>query len=280
MMKKKTTTTKIRREAKSQSVPLAGKVALITGGAKRVGRAIALRLAHEGMHIAFTYQQSAREARSLVKQIEALGQQALAIEVDLAEPDADATVFDDFCKQFSRCDALINNASTFDRTPIGKISLDAFEHNMAINARAPMMLMQRFAPMLAAHAKVDTKRKPADRGRTKNVGRIINFIDIHVMGQPLRSYMAYNMSKAALMEATMTAALELAPNITVNAIAPGVVAWAQSYTKEQRDRYMQRVPLARAGKPDDAAEAVLFLVRDADYCTGQIIRLDGGRLYT
>lgn len=273
-------TTKTNHPAEPSHWPLTGKVALVTGGAKRVGRAIALRLAQQGMDIAFTYQQSKPEARSLVKQIEAMGRQARAIEVDLAQPDGDQTVYDDFSRQFSRCDVLVNNASTFDRTPIGDISLDAFEQNMAINARAPMMLMQRFAPLLAAHAKVDAKRQPAVRGRTRNPGRIINFIDIHVMGQPLRGYMAYNMSKAALMEATMTAALELAPKITVNAIAPGVVAWAESYTKEQRTRYMQRVPLARAGTPEDAADAVLFLVRDADYCTGQIIRLDGGRLYT
>src|SRR5690606_25901827 len=158
-------------------------------------------------------------------------------------------------KQFKRCDALVNNASVFDRTPIGSITLEALEHNMAVNARAPMLLMQRFAPMLAAHARVDAKRPADARGRTQHPGRIINFIDIHVMGQPLRGYMAYNMSKAALMEATMTAALELAPRITVNAIAPGVVAWADSYTPQQRTKYMQRVPLARPGTPQDAAEA-------------------------
>lgn len=260
--------------------PLHDKVALITGGAKRVGRAIALTFAQQGMHVAFTYQQSGREATSLIKQIEKLGRRALAIQVDLATPDCDATVFNAFQKTFSRCDALINNASVFDRTPIGDISLQAFEHNMAVNARAPMLLMQRFAPLLAAHAKVDEKREASVRMPTKNTGRIVNFIDIHVMGQPLRGYMAYNMSKAALMEATMTAALELAPKITVNAIAPGVVAWAESYTDEQRKKYMQRVPLARPGTPEDAAAAVLYLVRDAEYCTGQIIRLDGGRLYT
>ena len=272
----KTTTTRPR----AADLPLREKVALITGGAKRVGRAIALTLAKQGMHVAFTYQQSASEARTLITQIEKLGRRALAIQADLAQSDCDATVFAAFTKSFNRCDALINNASVFDRTPIGSITLESFEHNMAVNARAPMLLMQRFAPMLAAHAKVDEKHEASVRGRTKHAGRIVNFIDIHVMGQPLRGYMAYNMSKAALMEATMTAAQELAPKITVNAIAPGVVAWADSYTHEQRKKYMQRVPLGRPGTPEDAAAAVLFLVRDADYCTGQIIRLDGGRLYT
>jgi len=108
----------------------------------------------------------------------------------------------------------------------------------------------------------------------------VNFIDIHVMGEPLRHYAVYNCSKAALMEITATCAIELAPRITVNAIAPGVVAWAESYDEAMRRDYMTRVPLARPGTPEDAAAAVLFLVRDASYCTGQVIRLDGGRFLT
>ena len=259
---------------------LRGKVALITGGAKRVGRAIALRLAEEGMDIAFTFQNSAREARAVARQVEALGRRVLMIPVDLANEKAADAVFAAFTKTFNRLDVLVNNASIFDRTPIGRITPAALERNWAVNARAPIMLMQKFAPLLAARAKVDAKTPAHRRGRTKNPGRIINFIDIHVLGQPLRNYMAYNVSKAALLEATMTAALELAPRITVNAIAPGVVAWADSYTVQQQQRYMRRVPLGRPGTPQDAADAVLFLARDADYCTGQVIRLDGGRLWT
>lgn len=282
------TTTKTRPSSRAaEKAPFASrvpspnnKVALITGGAKRVGKAIALRLAEAGFDIAITYQSSKREADEVVKQIRAISRRAIAIKVDLAKPDCDAIVFKVFTKTFDRCDVLVNNASVFDRTPIGSISLKAFESNMAVNARAPMLLMQRFAPLLAAHAIVDESREASVRWPTRDAGRIVNFIDIHVMGQPLRGYMAYNMSKAALMEATMTAALELAPKVTVNAIAPGVVAWAESYTPQQRTQYMKRVPLARPGTPEDAAAAVLFLVRDADYCTGQIIRLDGGRLYT
>ncbi len=232
------------------------------------------------MDVAITYQSSKADADAVVKEIQLMGRRAVAIRVDLAGPDCDALVFAAFTKAFDRCDALVNNASIFDRTPIGSISLEAFERNMAVNARAPMLLMQRFAPLLGARAIVDESREASVRWPTRDAGRIVNFIDIHVMGQPLRGYMAYNMSKAALMEATMTAALELAPKITVNAIAPGVIAWAESYTPQQRRQYMQRVPLARPGTPEDAAAAVLFLVRDAAYCTGQIIRLDGGRLYT
>jgi pteridine reductase len=205
-----------------------------------------------------------------VQQIEAMGRRALAIRADFAEHGAADAVFDAFTARFDRIDALVNNASAFEPTPASEgVTAGAFDRLMAINARTPMMLTQRFAPMLAEHASV---AEPA------TLGRVVNFIDIHVMGEPLRGYMAYNMSKAALMEATMTAAMELAPLVTVNAIAPGVVAWADSYTDDERRAYMRRVPLARPGTPDDAAAAVLFLVRDAHYCTGQVVRLDGGRL--
>lgn len=251
--------------------PLRDKVALITGAAKRVGRAIALELARGGMHIAFTYRTSADEARSLVDEVQSLGRTALAIEVDLAEPHADEIVHEQFTATYARLDALVNNASVFESSPPGRVTLESFDHHMAVNARAPLMLAQRFAPMLAAHY---------DPDHASTMGRIINFIDIHVMGQPLKGYAAYNVSKAALMEATMTLAMELAPKITVNAIAPGVVAWADSYTPAQRELYMKRVPLARPGTPADAAATTLYLIRDAHYCTGQIIRLDGGRLLT
>jgi pteridine reductase len=247
------------------------KVALVTGGARRVGAQVARTLAQAGYDVALTCHQSRRSADALAREITDLGRRAAVIEADFQHPAADAVVFDAFTATFDRLDVLVNNASIFEPSPIGQITLAQFEQNMAVNARAPLMLIQRFAPMLGEHY------SPMDPSST---GRIINFIDIHVMGQPLKGWMAYNCSKAALMEVTMTAALELAPKVTVNAIAPGVVAWAESYTPEQREAYMRRVPLARPGTPDDAAAAVLYLARDAHYCTAQILRLDGGRLYT
>ena len=245
--------------------PLDGKVALVTGGAKRVGRAIALRLAESGMDVAITYHTSRDKALEVVKQIEAMGRRAEAIEVDFAEPAAAEEVTRHVTRHWKSLYALINNASFFGPTPLGEVTIEQYDRYMAVNARAPLMLTKSLAPMLAAH---DTP------------GRVVNFIDIHVMGQPLIGYAAYNASKAALHEITMTCSMELAPNITVNAIAPGVVAWADSYSPEDRRQYMKRVPLARPGTPDDAAAATLFLVRDADYCTGQIIKVDGGRLLT
>lgn len=245
--------------------PLDGKVVLVTGGARRVGRTIALRLAEAGMDVAITYHTSGDAAHEVVNQIKAMGRRAEAIQADFTDPAATDEVTRQVTNRWPELYALINNASFFGPTPLGKITTDEYDRYMAVNARAPLMLTQSLAPMLAAH---------------DIPGRIVNFIDIHIMGQPLSGFAAYNASKAALHEITMTCSIELAPNITVNAIAPGVVAWADSYSPEERRQYMKRVPLARPGTPEDAAAATVFLVRDADYCTGQIIRLDGGRLLT
>lgn len=253
--------------ANAVSDDLLGQVALVTGGAKRVGRAVALCLAEAGMDVAITYRASEFEAGDVVEKIEALGRRGVAIDIDLAKRHAAQEVHDRFCQHFDRLDALINNASMFQPASVRDMALETFEQHMAVNARSPLMLIQQFAKFLEA-------------GYPRRRGRVVNFIDIHVMGQPLKGYMAYNVSKAALQEVTMTAAVELAPRITVNAVAPGVVAWAPAYTPEERELYMKRVPLARPGTPDDAAAAVLFLVRDAEYCTGQILKLDGGRLLT
>lgn len=242
-----------------------GHIALVTGGAKRVGRTIALTLAKAGMDVAITYRTSDAQAQQVVEQIEAMGRRALAISVDLAQPEAADVVYEQFTKSFNSLYALVNNASCFAPSPLDQVDTHTFDHNMAVNARAPLMLAGAFSPLLVRH---------------DAPGRIVNFIDIHVLGEPLKGYAAYNASKAALHEITMSLAIELAPRITVNAIAPGVVAWADNYTPQMKAQYMQRVPLGRPGTSDDAATAVLYLVRDADYCTGQVIKLDGGRSLT
>lgn len=244
---------------------LAGKTALVTGGAKRIGRAIALQLAEAGMNVVITYHSSGEQAQQVVRQIEHTGRRSAAIAVDLASIDAVDHVYNQVIQEFDGLYALVNNASIFESGSIGQIDAQAYDRHMAVNARAPLMLIQKFAPLLSGH---------------ELPGRVVNFIDIHVMGQPLTGYAAYNASKASLQEITMTCAMELAPKITVNAVAPGVVAWANTYTEQMRSQYLARVPLGRAGTPQDVAQAVLFLVRDADYCTGQIIKLDGGRLLT
>lgn len=246
-----------------------GKVALVTGGARRVGREVVRALAGAGMDVMFTYLNSEREALALQAELRAAGRRCVAMREDHADPETAERVFTLWRQSFDRLDVLVNNASVFRRTPFGSIGLQDIEQQMAINARAPLLLIQKFAPLLAAHYHASD---PA------STGRVVNFIDIHVMGEPLRHFCAYNASKAALMEITATCAMELAPAVTVNAIAPGVVAWAEDFSEQERFDYLTKVPLARAGTPLDAATATLFLVRDAHYCTGQTIRLDGGRL--
>lgn len=247
------------------------KVALVTGGARRVGRAVAMTLAHAGMDVAITYHRSAKEAKQVVRQIQRLGREAEAIPADGTQTDAADTIFKAFRQRFVRLDALINNASAFQRSPLGKITPEAYDRDMAVNSRLPLLLIQAFAPMLGAHY------RPHDPA---SAGRVVNLIDTRVMRQPLRGYVGYSASKAALMELTMTCALELAPQVTVNGVAPGAVDWPPHYSDKMKQAYLSRVPLAREGSPKDAATAVLFMVKDAHYCTGQILSVDGGRCLT
>jgi len=240
---------------------LNGKVALVTGGARRVGRAICLKLAEAGCDIAFTYFTSATDAAELAEVIRSRGQAVHPIQADLNDPLAASKIHKQLVAHTDRLDVLVHNASVFRATPWGKVTRDAWHETMRVNVTAPVMITQQLTPLLEA----------------RQGGRVIHFVDVHVMGRPRKHYAAYNASKAALLEMTQTLAVELAPKITVNAVAPGVVAWAQDMTPKQQMDYLEHVPLQREGTPDDAANAVLYLARDADYVTGQVLRVDGGR---
>ncbi len=250
---------------------MAGQVALVTGGSQRVGREIALTLARAGMNVAITWRSQTRAAHETIQAIEALGRKALAIRVNLSSPHAASKVHQAIVHRLGRLDVLVNNASSYEPTPLTRLTAADFDVAMAVNARAALLLSQKLAPLLAAHAQV---HQPA------SLGRIVNLLDLHALRQHRPGFVAYNAAKAALWGITMSLARELAPRITVNAIAPGVVAWAPSYTAAQRRKYLERVPLARAGTPQDAARAVLFFVRDGYYCTGQVLAVDGGRHLT
>jgi len=240
---------------------LNGRVALVTGGARRVGRATCLALAEAGCDCLLTYRRSVDEAASLVDRIESMGRRAWAVEHDLEADDAAEALEAAVRERTSRLDVLVHNASIFERTGWGRVTGASWRRHMRINAESPVLATQSLSDMLRA-----------DGG-----GRVIHFVDIHVMGRPRRGYAAYNASKAALLEMTRTLALELAPEVTVNAIAPGVVAWAEGMSASEREAYLEATPLERAGTPGDAAKAVVFLARGADYVTGQVIRIDGGR---
>jgi pteridine reductase len=162
-------------------------------------------------------------------------------------------------RDFARLDVLVNNASIFPKTPLEHTEPELIRRLMAIHYESPLLAARRFAPMLKAAR-----------------GSIINMLDIAVE-RPMRGYAAYTASKSALWNLTLSLARELAPEVTVNGIAPGVVEWPDDYAQADRDKYLSRVPLARSGTPQDVASLVRFLVTEGRYITGQIIRVDGGR---
>lgn len=250
-------------------------VAIVTGGAKRVGRAIAVSLAKAGCDIIVTYNTSSAQAEVTAEQVQI---DAPRSTIHLRRLDlADLSAVDLFAvqmgEQLPRIDVLVHNASLYEPTPTSRLTPEACERFYRVNAVAPLMLSRAFSSRLGAC--------PLAGG-----GAIVTMCDIHAMGslgQPRRDHLAYSMSKAALLEMTLVLARELAPRVRVNAVAPGVVAFPE--TGHEADaatqaKYLSRVPLARAGTPADAAEAVTWLALRAQYCTGQVINVDGGRSLT
>jgi len=230
----------------------------VTGGAKRVGRAIVERLAAAGFAVAFTYNTSEADAESLQA---ACG--AWPVHADLADPVGSCDRLEEVLALFAgQLNVLVNNAAEFEPGALDEVSLDRWRETQAVNVEAPLMLAQRFAPMLRATR-----------------GHIVNLVDL-LAERPWPAYLGYCVSKAALTNLTLGLAQELAPEVTVNGIAPGVVDWPEGYPVADRERYLRRVPLGRAGTAADAAELVHYLVTAGSYITGQIIRLDGGRSIT
>jgi pteridine reductase len=227
-------------------------VALITGGARRVGRAIAETLSAAGYAVVITYRKSAAEAEALTRSIG-----ARAIHADFFEP---AAAIERIEREIGpRLDVLVNNASLYEPGELGKLQQAQIRQMMAIHVEAPLLLTQAMESRLRAAR-----------------GSVVNMVDAMVE-RPWPRYMAYCASKAGLWNLTMSLARALAPEVTVNGIAPGVVEWPPDMPQTERDAYLKRVPLSRPGTPEDAARLVKFLVTDGKYMTGQIIKLDGGR---
>ena len=235
------------------------RVALVTGGAKRVGRAIVERLAAAGFDVAFTYRGSDREANQLVASLKKKRRCALAISVDLTLAESASQVAQQFSSTFNRLDLLVNSASLYEPSSLSKTNPEQLSRLWMIHVATPMMLCQHLAPLLR-----------------KNHGHVVNMVDL-LAEKPWPEYLAYCTSKAGLVNLTLGLARELAPQVTVNGIAPGVVGWPKNYPRAEQEKYLKRVPLGRAGTPNDVANLVHFLATDGAYITGQIIRLDGGR---
>jgi pteridine reductase len=244
------------------AMPLADKVVLVTGAARRVGAVIAAAFHAEGARVAVHYRSSRTEADALVARLEALRPgSARAFAADLADTAACARLPESVVRAFGRLDVLVNNASTFYATPVGGITPDQFDDLVGSNLRAPLFLTQAAAPELA-----------------KREGLVLNIADIHGL-RPLANHAVYCAAKAALVMLTRSLARELAPAVRVNAIAPGPVLWPeQGVDAELRERIVARTALKRAGTPEDVARAALFFARDAPFVTGEVLAVDGGRL--
>ncbi len=239
------------------------KVALVTGGAKRVGRAIALGLAALGYDVAFTYLSSEEEARATRGEIESLGRRCAIVRTNLTQPtEATEAIYAAVTKEFGRLDVLVNSASWYAKADLREATPGTIQRLNAIHVEAPLLLCQRFERMLR-----DAR------------GHVVNMVDL-LAERPWPAYLPYCASKAALWNLTLGLARTLAPEVTVNGIAPGVVEWPDDYAASEREKYLKRVPLGRAGTPEDVANVVRFLVTGGTYVTGQIIRLDGGRSIT
>ncbi|RYD16351.1 MAG: pteridine reductase [Lysobacteraceae bacterium] len=236
-------------------------VAFVTGAARRIGATIARTLHAGGYDLALHCRNSCDELDALAAELERVRPEStVTLQADLADADCLPELVDAALARFGRLDALVNNASAFHPTPIGTITPSQWDDLFAANARAPLFLAQAAAPHLAA------------RG-----GAIVNLVDIHA-DRPLREHSVYCMAKAALAMATRALALELAPDVRVNGVAPGAVLWPEAGKDEdERAHLVARTPLARIGTPADVAGAVLWLLRDAPYVTGEILRVDGGR---
>jgi pteridine reductase len=236
-------------------------VALITGGAKRVGATIARTLHAAGYDLALHCRHSINEATALADELAAQrAGSVVVVQAELADTSALPRLIDETLSRYGRLDALVNNASAFYPTPIGTATPAQWSELFASNAQAPFFLTQAALPALrAAH------------------GAIVNIVDIYAE-RAIADHPIYVMAKGALVAMTRTLALDLGPDIRINGVAPGAVMWpsdGKPYDDQQAMR--ARTPLGRDGTPEDVAGAVLWLLRDAPFVTGQIIRVDGGR---
>jgi len=240
---------------------LHGRSAIVTGGARRVGAAISRRLHSAGAAVLVHYRDSATDAEALAAELNAQRPKSAAtVKAELLAPIAPKALVSAALQAFGRLDLLVNNASSFFPVPLGDIESSHWEELIGSNLRAPLFISQEAAPELARHG-----------------GAIVNIVDIHAE-RPLKGYPLYSVAKAGLAAMTRSLAVELAPAVRVNGVAPGAIAWPEDgqFEPDERSRIVATTPLGRVGAPEDIAQAVEFLA-GATFVTGQIVAVDGGR---
>ncbi len=239
---------------------LLGRTALVTGAAKRVGRAIALAMAGRGMDIVIHYKNSAPEARATGLAVEGLGRRAVVVQADLAQQEEVEALADRATRAFGKIDVLVNSAALFYRTPLEKITAQDWEQFLRVNLTGPFLLARRVGLEM----------------RRRGEGKIINVADVAGIA-PWAEFLPYSVSKGALITLTKGLAKALAPEVQVNAVAPGSVLLPEEYGDKEREAIVRATLLKRIGNPADVANTVLFLLEGSDFITGQVVVVDGGR---
>jgi pteridine reductase len=245
-----------RRE--DDPMELEGKVAIVTGGAVRLGRTLALALAYQGVRLALHYGSSEAQAAETLAQIEAIGGEAFPIQADLSRLEEARTIVPRAAQRFGQVDILVNSAAIFEPGDLSHTTEENWDRHFAINLKAPFFLSQAFV----AHV-----------GRARR-GHIVNIADWRAF-RPGTHYMAYTMTKSALITMTYSLALAAAPHIQVNAIAPGMILPPPGQGQAYLDQRAQTIPARRPGSPAEVAKALLYLL-DSDFVTGEVIFVTGG----
>src|SRR5574337_2121244 len=239
---------------------LYGRTALVTGAARRVGRAIALAIAGRGADVVIHYKNSAAEVHETVEAVERLGRRAFAIPADLAEPDQVEALTDRAIAACGKVDVLVNSAAIFRRTPLEQLTAQEWEQFLRVNLTGPFFLARRLGLLM----------------RRQGAGKIINIADVAGI-TPWADFLPYSVSKGMVITMTQGLAKALAPEVQVNAVVPGTVLPAEGYGEQEREAIIRRTLLKRVGDPADIAQTVLFLVEGSDFMTGQVVVVDGGR---
>jgi pteridine reductase len=241
---------------------LPGKVALVTGAGRRLGRAMAEALAIRGMTVALHYHSSEDGARSLEREIRTLGGRASCFPADLTSPDAARSLPGRVAAEWGRLDVLVNSAAVMHRLSFEETTPAQWDSIHNLNLRSLFFCAQGAAPALRAAR-----------------GKIVNLADLAGL-EPWSGFAAHSISKAGVVMFTKVLARSLAPDVTVNAIAPGAVLVPEDYSKEERDRLARSTPLRRLGSPSDVVAGLLYLLEGGDFVTGHTLVVDGGRLLT